>query len=330
MTGLRELVAALAIGAPFLVGASVSPDRDGDVVFRFHDPRIVESSGLVVADGLVVTVNDSGHEPAIYTVNLKNGRTVGTTSWSADGHDLEALAPAGPGEVWAGDIGDNLKIRPDLEVTKVPYGVDDRSAPGESYRLTFPDQANDAEALLAHPRTGRLYVVSKHVLGGAVYAAPAHLEASQRNRMTRLGDAPAVVTDGAFFPDGRHLILRNYATATVLAFPSLRELGTFGLPAQQQGEGLAVSPDGRIYLSSEGSRSALLEVTLPEEIAEQVGSAGRSPSGDSETPVPEGGSDEPGTASGSEADDPDAWPWLLGSALGVAAIVVLVRSLRPH
>lgn len=326
---MRELVAALAISAPFLVGASVADGRDGDVVARFQDPRIVESSGLVVAGRMAATVNDSGHDQVVYTVDLGTGRTVGTTSWPGAGTDLEALAPAGPGELWAGDIGDNLHLRDDIVVTRLPYGSGDRQAAAESYRLTYPDRATDAEALLAHPRTGRLYVATKDVFGGGIYAAPARLDQTAANRMTRIGDAPSVVTDGAFFPDGRHLLLRNYGAATVLAFPSLEKVGSFPLPSQQQGEGVAISPDARIYLSSEGSRAPLLEVALPEEISEKMGTATTT-----EEPDPGQAPDQPVENEPAEDDatefEREAWPWLAGGLLGLIAIIVLVRSLRPR
>lgn len=318
---MRDLVTALAVGVPFLVGASVSPHHHGHVVMRFADPRIVEGSGLVAGDGVVVAVNDSGNDARIYTVDLDTGRTVGTTTWDADALDTEALAPAGRGEVWVGDIGDNLRGRSEIEVTRVPYGRGDRSVAGETYRLAYPDGASDAESLLADPTSGRLYVVTKDVLGGGIYAAPA-LDPDRVNLLERVGDAPPVATDAAFFPDGDHIIVRNYGAATVYAFPSMAEVGTVDLPHQQQGEGIAVDQRGRIYLSSEGAHSALLEISLPPQLAREVnGSAigGHQPDDD-----PDRSSDE------SDLGDRDPWPWLAGGAFGLVAIVVLLRSLRPR
>ena len=232
---------AVAIAVPFLVGAALAPaDADRDVVFRFADPAIVESSGLTAAGGLVTTVNDSGDSARVFTVDAASGRTVGVTTWDGEATDVEALAPAGDGEVWVGDIGDNAAARDEVTVTRVPVGRGDRSVAGESFRLVYPDGPADAEALLAHPRTGRLFVVTKGVFGGEVYAAPSALRADAPNRLRLLGDAPGIVTDGAFFPDGRHLLLRNYGRAFVLSFPSLDLVGGFDLPAQKQGEGIAV------------------------------------------------------------------------------------------
>ena len=108
-----------------------------------------------------------------------------------------------------------------------------------------------------------------------VYAAPSALRADAPNRLERVRDAPGIVTDGAFFPDGRHLVLRNYGRAFVLSFPSLDVVGDIDLPAQKQGEGIAVAPDETIYASSEGMRSAVLRIALPADIADAM----RVPSG---------------------------------------------------
>ena len=335
---MREWAAGLLVAVPFVLGAAGSGSADRDEVFRFADPEIIESSGLVVADGLVVTVNDSGYSARVFTVDLDSGRTVGTTSWDGAAEDIEALAPAGAGVVWAGDIGDNYERRETVTVTRVPYGRFTRSVAGESHQLRYPDGPRDAEALLVHPGTGRLYVVTKDVFGGSVFAAPARLSTDRVNVLRRIGEAPGLVTDGAFLPEGDRLVLRSYGSAGVFAFPSLRRVATGALPHQQQGEGIAVAADGRLYLSSEGVRSALLRVDLPTDPALPAPSANPAPdpstAGPSASPPSDSSSD--GAA---PADDPsggedglrrDPWPWLLGGLVGLVAVVVLVRSLRPR
>ena len=335
---------AVAIAVPFLVGAALAPaDADRDVAFRFADPAVVESSGLTAAGGLVTTVNDSGDSARVFTVDATSGRTVGVTTWAGEPTDDEALAPAGDGEVWVGDIGDNAAARDEVTVTRVPVGRGDRSVAGESFRLVYPDGPADAEALLAHPRTGRLFVVTKGVLGGEVYAAPSALRADAPNRLRPVGDAPGIVTDGAFLPDGRHLLLRNYGRAFVLSFPSLELVGGFDLPAQKQGEGIAVAPDGSVYASSEGVRSPVLRIAVPDEIVEAMSSPGSDPGGAGSG---SGGSDD-GTAGadgadGSSADAPgvglpdasepqrSAWPWLAGFLVLGLGLLVLIRALRPR
>lgn len=228
-----------------------------DVTFR--DPAIVESSGLVARDGLFVTVNDSGDRGRIFTVD-RSGRTVGTTSWSPDPVDDEALAPATGRYVWVGDIGDNSATRSSITVLRVPFGRGDRTVTPPAYTLVYPDGARDAETLLAAP-DGRLLVVSKELFGGAVYAAPRHLSPDRPNRLRKVVDAGAFVTDGAFFPDGRHLVLRDYGRAAIYTYPGFDRVAELRLPDQPQGEGIAIAEDGTAYVSSEGVHSSVLPVT---------------------------------------------------------------------
>lgn len=327
---MREWAAGLLVAVPFVLGAASEGSVDREEVFRFADPEIIESSGLVVADGLVVTANDSGDSARVFTVDLGSGQTVGTTSWDAEAQDIEALAPAGTGEVWTGDIGDNYERRPTITVTRVPYGRFTRDVAAQSYRLGYPDGPRDAEALLAHPATGRLYVVTKEVFGGVVFEAPARLRSDRVNVLRRIGEAPGLITDGAFLPGGNRLVLRSYGSAAVFAFPSLRRVATGALPHQQQGEGIAVAADGSTYLSSEGVRSALLRVDLPSRPAEPDPSPNPAPD-PSTADDPSTAADPSDTQSG--GDDGfrrDPWPWLLGGLVGLVAVVVLIRSLRPR
>lgn len=245
------------------------------VAFVFQDPAIVESSGLVVVEGRVVTTNDSGDTGRVFTVDPGTGRTVGTTTWSRDAVDVEALAPAGRRHVWVGDIGDNEGVRPSVRVVRVPVGAADRAVDGRSYELRHPDGARDAEALLSHPLTGRLFLLSKGIFGGDVLAAPEELEPRRANRLTTVASAPGLVTDGAFLPHGGAVVLRTYGRAVVLAYPSWEEVASWDLPPQEQGEGLAVAGTD-LLLSSEGEGSAVLREALPPEVlvADLRGSVG--------------------------------------------------------
>jgi hypothetical protein len=283
-----------------------------------------------------VTVNDSGDAARVFTVDLGSGRTVGVTRWAGPALDAEALAPGGPGEVWVGDIGDNGRARSSVTVTRVPFGRTDTTVDGEAFDLTYPDGPADAEALLSHPRTGRLYVVSKEAFGGTVYEAPAALSADRPNRLRAIGEAPGVVTDGSFFPDGRHLLVRNYGSATVYTFPRLEEVGSFELPAQQQGEGISVAPDGQVYASSEGVRSPLLRIALPDDLQRAIATGSTSPS-PSATPEPASPTPTSKAPDGPDPSEPteedterDAVPWVIGGLVALVGLLVLLRSLRPN
>lgn len=261
--GGRAAVGVL-VALPFLIGAAAgSAAPPDDPAFRFRDPDVVESSGLAtLPGGLVVTTNDSGDSGRVFTVDAASGRTVGVTSWPTDPEDVEALAPAGPGHVWVGDIGDNRRARDSVRVLRVPVGRDDRSVEPEAYELVYPDGARDAEALVRHPLTGQLFVITKGVFAGSVYAAPTPLSAERPNRLTEVGDAPGIVTDATFLPGGGGVVMRTYTTAHVASFPSWQPVGSWDLPHQDQGEGIALA-GRRLLLSTEGARSAVLQVPLP-------------------------------------------------------------------
>ena len=327
---LREAAAALVVALPFGIGLTAAADDDAGPLLRFADPEIVESSGLVSTGGLLVTVNDSGDSARVFVVDPADGRTVGVTRWAGEPVDVEALAPAGPGEVWVGDIGDNGADRDTIRVTRVPVGRGERQVEGAAYDLAYPGGPVDAEALLAHPGAGRLLVVTKSVLGGRVYAAPGRLRADRVNRLRPLGEVMPLVTDGGFLPDGRHLVLRDYGRAVVYSFPRLEGVGGFPLPEQQQGEGLAATGRDRLLVSTEGRAAPVHEVRIPAGLAADLAPA--------EPPAPSAPDTSPPTESpaprGELPEEPpgprDPTQWLLGVGLGLVALVVLLLSLRPR
>jgi hypothetical protein len=305
-----DRVLGLAAALSMVVGAASAPEPPtAAVAFSFRDPAIVESSGLVAAGKLFVTVNDSGDRGRVFVVD-RSGRTVGVTSWDGDPVDVESLAPAGPGEVWVGDTGDNSNRRDSVEVLRVPYGTGEREVTPTAYELVYPDRPHDAETLMANPRTGQLFVVSKDIFGGTIYAAPRRLSTEHPNRLRAVGSGFSFATDGAFFPDGRHYIVRGYTRAAIYSYPEHERLDSFPLPAQAQGEGIAVGPGGRLYLSSEGQFSDVLRMRIPADVARVL------------EPTPTT-SPSPTPSSTAAAADPAerVWPWLAGGGLAVAFVV---------
>ncbi|WKN49200.1 hypothetical protein [Nocardioides sp. Arc9.136] len=322
---LERALTALAV-VPFLLGAASAPaGADGEVAFRFTDPEIVESSGLAVVDGLFVTVNDSGDTGRVFTVDPATGDTVGVTTWADDPVDVEAVAPAGGGSVWVGDIGDNPGTRSSVTVARVPVGRGERSVTGTTdvatYTLVHPEGPQDAESLLVEPGTGRLVVVSKTIFGAEVLEAPERLREGVDNELVPVGAGLPIATDGAFFPDGRHLVLRDYARAVVYTWPDLEQVGEVQLPDQQQGEGIAVDGRGRVYVSSEGVGAPVLQVPLPADLRATVNATDTRPDGSGGLGVD--------LTEVQEAERPE-WPWFIGGFLAVAVLVALLRSMRPR
>ncbi len=262
---MRRVAVGVVVALPFLLGAAAGTEPTGSrPAFRFADPEVVESSGLAVAGGLVVTTNDSGDSGRVFVVDPASGATVGVTSWEPDPTDVEALAPAGPGHVWVADTGDNRQVRDSVEVLRVPVGRGDVTVTPTAFELVYPDGPRDAEALVSHPVTGRLHVITKGVFGGTVYAAPTRLDPHGPNRLEAVADAPGIVTDATFLPGGGGVVMRTYSRAHLVAYPSWEGVASWDLPPQDQGEGVAVS--GRdLLVSTEGARSRVLAVPLPAE-----------------------------------------------------------------
>jgi hypothetical protein len=247
--GLLAAVLLLSSAAPAYAAGKPVPSK---VLFTFQGEDVFESSGLVDRGDVVYTNNDSGDDAVVYGVDPHSGRTVSRTTYADSVTDVEAIAPGADGTIWAGDTGDNRMNRDDVAVYRLTPRDGDH--PGTRYPLTYPDGPHDAETLLVQPRTQRVFVVSKAIFGGTVYAGPRRLHADKPNRLHTFARVPGLVTDGTFFPDGRHVLLRTYGTASVFTFPGFELVGTVALPEQPQGEGISVSGTGRVLVSSEGVR----------------------------------------------------------------------------
>ena len=295
--GVRRACALLvtlgALGAATATTAATAAESEQRprVVFSFDD-AVTESSGLVDLGRRVLTINDSGDDAVVYVVDPRTGRTVGRTTYAEEVLDVEAITTGPDGDVWVGDIGDNGRSRAGITVHRIPRPRDgDRRVAATTYDLAYRDGANDAETLLVSPR-GRLYVVSKGLFGGRVWQAPATLSEDGVNVLEPVGDAGGLVTDGAWFPDGRHVVLRDYDAAHVYDARPIpwRYLGRVRLPDQKQGEGIAVRPGGDLLISSEGSRQQVYEVALPAAMARALDASGTPGAGGDATPVGEPGS----------------------------------------
>jgi len=240
------------------------------VVLTMQDPAIDESSGLAVSAAhrdLVWTHNDGGNVAQLFGLD-RDGRTAATVTLAGiDPYDPEALAPGrGPGgepALFLGDIGDNLRERPDISVFRFdePASLGSSTVESTWYRFTYPDGPHDAEALLVAP-DGRLMIATKGISGQELYRAPRELVTQDQgtNRLHRIASVPSLVTDGAYLPDGR-FVLRTYSAVFVYDRPG-HEVARAELPGQQQGESIAADGD-RLLIGSEGVHSQVLAVPVP-------------------------------------------------------------------
>ena len=277
--------------------APPSPYGPPVTLTTIKEKTITESSGLVASrqtPGAYWTHNDSGDGPFIYSFDT-HGDSFGIFRVTgAQARDWEDIS-IGPGPqqdksyLYIGDIGDNNSVRADIVVYRVLEPVltpDTRkltkakpgtTEPAEVIRLQYPDGSHDAEALLVHPSTGHIYIVTKVLISDpGVYEAAPPFPAGKTIKMARIGTihVPSifggVVTGGSVSPDGRHVALCDYFQGYELVLPpgsnnfndiwKQRMVG-FDLGKRKQGESIAYSSDGKALLAtSEGRRTPLIQV----------------------------------------------------------------------
>ncbi len=191
--------AAAALAAP----AAAAP-ADPVVDRRIRDPRVLEASGLAPSlrhPGVLWTHNDSGNAPRLFALG-RDGAVAATLRVSGTANeDWEALATLrdrdGRPVLAVGDVGDNASARTSVEIAVVrePRTLADAVVrPVRRLSLRYPDGAQDAEALLADPRTGRLYVVTKGLISSGVYAVPRAVWPGRAGRPADRGTLEPVAT----------------------------------------------------------------------------------------------------------------------------------------
>jgi len=311
------LAAALLMSAP-AVPASAA---DGDEGFTVKDPRITESSGLAASrlhPGVYWTHNDSDDGPYLYAVDSATGETVARLTLTGIGspRDVEAVS-IGPGNrIFVGDIGDNLGgTWPYVWIYELPEPKElkDATVRATQYVVKYSDGARDAESMVVHPKTGRVYIVDKKEEGGHLYEGPAKLSATGDNVFRPIAPVELWATDAALSPDGEQLAVRGYFGGIHYSWNGgeLQRKGRLSVPLQGQGESVTYSADGsRLMYGSEGTQSAV-------ESREAPGGGGR-----------KGSSAGGGSAEGAESGGGDGTGGTVKAGGVVVAALVLLLVLR--
>jgi hypothetical protein len=262
---------------------------------RITDPRLTELSGLVTVPDRLLAINDGGDQVAVYVLDAAC-RVIDVKTAAVDPFDPEDMALGADGTLWIADTGDNGATRP--TVALVALRPDGTTA---LYRLTYPDGAHDAEALLLAP-DGMPYIVTKEVLGASsVYRPVAELVdggtvamgkvATVNITLTGTPGGPVgragqlLITGGAVAPDGDHLALRTYTDAYVWPLSGADVVAALAtapvrtaLPESPQGEAISFTSDSTALLvASEGTPSDVTVVPLPAGAAASAGETAAGP-----------------------------------------------------
>lgn len=266
----------------------------------FEPPRITgalqsrdlnESSGLAASKcqpGIFWTHNDSGGGSFIFAISSE-GTHLGV--WRVDkavNNDWEDIASYRDADglcyLYVGDIGDNARQRESAAIYRIvePNAAGSAASkvsnapatePAEIMRFRYPATSRDSEALLVHPITGDIYVITKRVDGPAeVYKLTPHFDADDPAEAEKIAEIalPAVpnglVTGGDISQDGKRVVLCDYFAAYLLilkedTFDSIwREVPTRFDPGERKiGEAIAFDASGTgVLATSEGVGSPVI------------------------------------------------------------------------
>ncbi|MEU6991534.1 WD40 repeat domain-containing protein [Streptomyces sp. NPDC046465] len=317
---LAGAVLVFAVAVP--AAPAVADDHDG---FTIKDPRIIESSGLAASrahPGIYWTHNDQDKGAFLYAVDSKTGETVATVTMTGVGapRDVEAISVGSDGNIYVGDIGDNLNgTWKNVWIYQLPEPkqLKNQTVRATQYVVKYADGARDAEAMMVHPKTGRIYIVSKNEDGGGLYEGPERMSASGTNVFKRVSDIDLWVTDGAFSPNGKQLAVRGYFGGVWYAWQGdgkkPQRKGRLSVPLQRQGESVTYTLDGTTLMyGSEGAQSEVEPVEAP----------GGGGSGDADSSSGNGGTAREGD------DDPFLSGSLKTGAVVVGAVLLAVFGLK--
>lgn len=257
---MRFLIVAPLLLAFASAQEDITPSKS-ERIATLADTRIKESSGLARSmrhEGIFWTINDSGGEPCVFAIDLQGRTRAKVRVADAVNFDWEDLS-SGLDEkkqpvLYIGDIGDNFKARPTVQIYRIPEPP--ISEPGTSvpetisaasmhWHVTYPGGPRNAEGLLVHPKTGRPHVLTKEESGNSIlFAFPEGLDmdatadhGSENNHKPvllekiaevrfagneRTGKRPTddrLCTGAAFSPDGSRLAASTYSSIYEWSLP---------------------------------------------------------------------------------------------------------------
>jgi len=290
-------VILLAVGVLAQTGCGVlSPSgaaqNDTSEVHRYGSPifaGFLQSDDLKEASGVAAskcqpdvywTHNDSGDGPLVYAINRK-GEHLGVwkiaDAGNKDWEDIATYLDAEGGcSIIIADTGNNELKRNDLTIYRISEPrvsndsrISSNKAPlsgpsADSLLFSYPDSPHDAEALLVHPGTGDIFVLTKsrNAPSGVYKIEPKFGGSDQVAMKVAEIKVPAVpngtVTGGDISPDGKRLVVCDYFAGYELALPegagNFNEIWSqkpvrIDLGEREIGEAVAYTQDGSAIIA---------------------------------------------------------------------------------
>jgi hypothetical protein len=271
-----------------------SPYEPHVVAGKLESPDLREASGIAASKcqpNVYWTHNDSGDQALIYAIDSK-GKHLG--AWKVAGasnRDWEDIATVKSGDkcfVLIGEIGDNDRKYERIAIYRVeePAVARENAASSATNPLTtvgssvtyinYPKERQDAEALLAHPSDGEIYLVTKSAkFPSHIYKFKPRFE-GETQTLEKVGEitVPAIpngsVTGGDISSDGGRVILCDYFAGYELVLPegstNFDEIWNqrpfrVDLGERAIGEAVAYSADGSFVIAVSEKRHTPVNLT---------------------------------------------------------------------
>lgn len=211
-----------------------------------------EISGMQYAAGNVYLTNDENNNPQVIVVSLSTGQQVGSLSVSGPSRkDPEALRSHPDGRLFVADIGDNDSKRGAKRLYVAGGGV---------YEIRYPFGSANAEALLIHPQSGEVFVVTKTGRAVSFGAGP-----SSGTGSVAASGLVSEISDGTFTNNGKFALftVAGASVVYVYTFPGWQAAGQIPIPGLPKCEAITIESDCSFLITTEGKNAPIYRVHIP-------------------------------------------------------------------
>ena len=321
MAQLSRWCAALSAALAFCLGVQALPALAEDTTFTVNQNLAL--TGLAADPNLGVYWAVADPTSSDLVALRPTGAQAGTMNLTQSVTSVQALASRS-GVLYIADIGDPDASRESVTVLRVGeprYG----EIIAREWTFRYSDGPHDAAAFGVSGR-GNLYVITRGENPG-VYRANAQPRTDATNTLTRLGSAPAGVSDMTFLPDG--------STMAVWADGGLFLIDGFDLttdavaPIARTGEALTIGLEQRlIMLGTGGTTPRITANQRPTGMTSISPQPSPSPTpSPSQSPQPQ--SPEPNTPASDSARRTGTMMAIAGAG-GLAVVAALATLLVPR
>ncbi|MGJ3508758.1 hypothetical protein [Enemella sp. A6] len=325
---MRKLRRALS-GAVMLLALvlfAVPAAAEDDVIFEVTDERVQKASGLAAdRDRQMYWTVNSGPDSDRAMALRSDGSVEGTVRFGRTMEDPQGVYYIGS-RLYIADIGDKDGTRDSIAVYRYanPQPVGRQPEDVRTFEMSYSDgERRDARAMLVGD-DGQLFVIT-HAAKGEVWATNGPPRSGINNELTKVGDAPAWVTDAVFLDDGR-IATRSYTSIEILDSGTYQVAARAPAPWQQQGEALALSLDRQsLILGSSGQKQPVVRVAIPDDLKEAPAPGPTPPASPKPDPKPQTPEPTENAEDAPPADDRDGGE-RTGTMVAVLAAGVLALA----